>query len=538
MVADTPRRCGLVNVCLARLQALMGTALAVAVVISGCSAPGAGDRSAPTPTAAHTSQRGTSLSTAAPSTTGPPTSQPPPTSRFVVEVPAGGWRVPSSHTRPFGVSPGTRPAAPVEGYTDQTSVAGGRPVQLFVSTAAGRWRATAYRMGWYGGKQGASVWRSGWQPGTRQTRPRALGKTLTPVAGSRRSLTVTTTGWRPGSYLIRLEIPHHASYVPLTVRSPSTRGRLVLLAPDTTWQAYNDWGGRNLYWGPKGKGDYAQRARAVTFDRPYTYGKGAGEFLSRMLPVVALAEKLKLPLAYADDVDLARDPHLLDGARGVISMGHDEYYSLSMRANLTAARDAGTNIAFLGANAIFRRIRLEPTALGSDRLEVNYKDPSEDPLTTTHPRQTTADWPADPKASPESSLTGEAYACFPGVGDLVVSDPSSWLFAGTGLRKGDKLPGALGPEFDAIVAGAPKPHPLDVVMRSPVHCGRYRHADATYYTTKSGAGVFDTGTMGWVAGLAGRYGPRTKRLEQLITTTLLHEFATGKAGLTHPAHRH
>ena len=47
-----------------------------------------------------------------------------------------------------------------------------------------------------------------------------------------------------------------------------------------------------------------------------------------MLPVVALAERLKLPLAYADDIDLERDPHLLDGATGVISMGHDEYYSV------------------------------------------------------------------------------------------------------------------------------------------------------------------------------------------------------------------
>lgn len=509
----------------------------MALVVAGCSLSDTDERSVPTATGAGDLRSEPASGTAAPSTTRPQTTKPPLTSKSVVEVPDDGWRIRSTDSRPFGVAPGTRPPAPVEGYADQTSVAAGRPVQLFVSTSAGRWQATAYRMGWYGGKQGASVWRSGWQPGERQPRAQTLDSTLTPVAPWRRSLTVATVGWRPGSYLIRLETRHHASYVPLTVRSPSTRGRLVLLAPDTTWQAYNDWGGRNLYWGPEGKGDYAHRARAVTFDRPYTYGKGAGEFLSRMLPVVALAERLNLPLAYVDDVDLDRDPHLLDGARGVISMGHDEYYSVGMRANLTAARDAGANIAFLGANAVFRRIRLQRTALGPARLEVNYKDPSEDPLSRTHPQRTTADWPASPAADPESSLTGEAYACFPGTGDLVVNDPSSWLLAGTGLRKGDELPNALGPEFDAVVPGTPQPHPLDVVLRSPVGCGQYTHADATYYTTQSGAGVFDSGTMGWVAGLAGRYGPRTKRLEQRITTTLLREFATGKAGRTHPAHR-
>jgi hypothetical protein len=346
---------------------------------------------------------------------------------------------------------------------------------------------------------------------------------------------VNTSGWRPGSYLIRLTAHGHASYVPLIVRTSSTHGRLVLLAPNTTWQAYNDWGGRNLYWGPRGKADYANRARAVSFDRPYAYGNGASEYLSRMLPAVSLAEKLHLSLAYADDIDLHKNRHLLDGARGVITMGHDEYWSAPMRKNLTAARDSGTNIAFLGANAVYRRIRLESTDLGHHRLEVNYKDPQEDPYTRTHPTLTTANWSAPPHPDPPSSLTGASYACFPGTGDLVVADPSSWLLAGTGLKAGDRLPKALGPEFDAIIPGAPTHKRLDIVLRSPVSCGHYTHADATYYTTKAGAGVFNTGTMGWVAGLGGRYGKRTQRLEQRITTTLFQEFAAGPAGRSHPA---
>jgi len=454
----------------------------------------------------------------------------------VREVATKAWRIKGVKPVPFGISPGPRAHPAVEGYADQASVPAGRPVRLFVSTTATRWRVTAYRMGWYGGDQGASVWRSGWQAGHRQRAPKAVGKTHTVTAGWRPSLTVSTDGWRPGSYLLRLDVAHHAAYVPITVRSASTRGTLVLLAPDTTWQAYNDWGGRNLYWGPKGKGDYAGRSRAVTFDRPYVYGNGASEYLTRMQPVVALAERLKLPLSYADDVDLERDPHLLDGARGVVSMGHDEYYSVKMRANLERARDAGTNLAFLGANAVFRRIRLEPTALGPRRLEVNYKAAAEDPKSRTDPAQTTADWPAAPHPDDESRLTGEAYACFPGHGDLVVAAPSSWLLAGTGLKRGGRIPGALGPEFDAVTPGTPTPHPLDVVLRSPAPCGSHTHADATYYTTRSGAGVFDSGTMDWVAGLGGKHGSRTARLERTITTTVLRGFATDRVGRKHPAH--
>ena len=423
----------------------------------------------------------------------------------------------------------------MEGFASRASVAPGQPVSLYVSARSRRWRVSAYRMGWYGGNKGARVWRSGWQKGRRQAGPHTSGATRTPHAPWRPSLKVPTTDWRPGNYLFRLDGTGGSSYVPLTVRSTSTRGRLVLLTPDTTWQAYNDWGGRNLYWGPRGKGDSANRARAVSFDRPYAEGLGAAEFLTRMLPVVALAERLKLPLAYADDVDVHRNPHLLDGAAGLISMGHDEYYSVAMRRALTAARDRGTNLAFLGANAVYRRIRLKSTAVGRNRLEVNYKDPAENPLSRPHPHQTTANWPSPPAADPPGSLLGASYACFPGNGNLVVANASSWLLSGTKLRRGDRLPRALGPEFDAVQPRHPVPRPLEVVLHSPIRCGNFRYADATYYSAKSGAGVFNTGTMGWVKALAGRDGKRTETLVENITKTLLRAFARPRAGAAHPA---
>ena len=86
-----------------------------------------------------------------------------------------------------------------------------------------------------------------------------------------------------------------------------------------------------------------------------------------------------------------------------------------------------------------------------------------------------------------------------------------------------------------MTAWEPTPRPLDVFLRSPVSCGAHSHADTVYYSTTSGAGVFNTGTMGWVAGINGRHGARTERLTRLITTTMLTEFAKGPAGLAHPA---
>jgi hypothetical protein len=55
---------------------------------------------------------------------------------------------------------------------------------------------------------------------------------------------------------------------------------------------------------------------------------------------------------------LVHGPGQLDGARAVVSEAHDEYWSPTMRAVLTRARDRGTSLAFIGANEIYRRIRL------------------------------------------------------------------------------------------------------------------------------------------------------------------------------------
>ena len=139
-------------------------------------------------------------------------------------------------------------------------------------------------------------------------------------------------------------------FVPVTVRSAQTAGRTVVKNSVETWQAYNTWGGYDLYNGPGGITDYNNRSLAVSLDRPYDR-QGAFMFLYHERRLIELAERLGMPLAYVTSMDIDADPHLLDGASALFSLGHDEYWSPPERANVTAARDAGVNIAFLGANA-------------------------------------------------------------------------------------------------------------------------------------------------------------------------------------------
>lgn len=69
------------------------------------------------------------------------------------------------------------------------------------------------------------------------------------------------------------------------------------------------------------------------------------------------------------------------------------------------------------------------------------------------------------------------------------------------------------------------------------------YADSTYYTTPSGAGVFDAGTMRWVCAIEAthRYGchgvsDAGSRFVQRVTANLRTAFQAGSAGRAHPAH--
>ncbi len=141
----------------------------------------------------------------------------------------------------------------IVGYAGQASVLPGEPVTLYVSTTARSFRVSAFRMGWYRGDEARLLWTSGPVKGHRQRQPELIRPTNTVEARWGPSLTVPTHGWPEGSYLLRLDADHGAQrFVPVTVRSASTAGKTVIKNGVATWQAYNTWGGYDLYNGPGG----------------------------------------------------------------------------------------------------------------------------------------------------------------------------------------------------------------------------------------------------------------------------------------------
>jgi hypothetical protein len=331
---------------------------------------------------------------------------------------------------------------------------------------------------------------------------------------------VPTRGWKSGRYLFKLVGDDGAqSYIPLLVRASTSRGAVVLVSSVGTWQAYNQWGGANLY---RGSGSAVRRSRAVSFDRPYD-NRGLGVGLQYELPLISVLEQKPVTYAYASDLDLGSHPEVLTGARGVILLGHSEYWTPTMRANVVAARDRGANLAFLGANDVFWRARAETGPTGADRVLVSYKSAAEDPV---HGAATTETWDMPPVALPSSLLTGQSYGGSGASAAMVIRDPASWLVRGTGVKAGTRLPGLIGPEYDYVRAGQRTVAVVKIVAVSSVvgHRGpRAPVSHFTWYQAPSGAVVVDVGTMGWGAE-AESANPAVAAFVRKVTTNVAERF--------------
>jgi len=440
----------------------------------------------------------------------------------------------------------------IMGYASRVQARLGQKVTLFVSTQAPSFHVDAFRMGYYQGKGARLIWRSKELTGKVQPACPVTSGTYMVSCDWSPSVTFTVSkAWVQGQYLLKLiGSGGQQSYVPLTIWDPSSHAAYVVMAGVLTWQAFNPFGGYDLYEGqPPGlKGyPYPTRSRVLSFDRPYanSYGNGAASFLGNEYPLIRFMEQHGLDVTYWTDVTLAEHGNLLADHKVLISPGHDEEWSLRMRQAVVKARSEGVNLIFFGASPILRKVRLEPSPLGADMEEVNYRDPTADPLYGKDNARVTQNWwgqaPAD---APASEVVGSSYVGFNNTTTfpLVVADASSWLFKGTGLKDGSAVPGVLEYDFNQVLTTRPNPPGVEILAHSPVVIGfdgQHRFADTTYYSwSQSGAGVFSSGTNTWIASLSSCSAGTTScpaSVMRKITGNLLRVFGSGPAGKRYPS---
>ncbi len=339
-----------------------------------------------------------------------------------------------------------------------------------------------------------------------------------------------------GIYIAKLvrEDPEdgRASHVPFIVRDDNGGSDLLFQTADTSWQAYNSYGGNSLYFGSP-----AGRAYKVSYNRPFTTrccgfptgGDGSWLFNTEY-PMVRWVERNGYDVSYTTGVDADRRGNEMLEHRVYIPVGHDEYWSSTQRTNLEAARAAGVHIAIFSGNTGFWKTRWEPSVDGSGtprRTLVCYKETHANAKIDPLPGVWTGTW-RDPRfgphdgGRPENAVLGTIFTVN-GIRNDALQVPAAdgkmrfWRntpVASLSAGQVATLPtGVLGSEWEEDIDNGFRPGGL-IRMSTTTIAGvqllqdygtTYTSGTATHHLTlyrhASGALVFSAGTIQWPWGL-------------------------------------
>jgi len=434
------------------------------------------------------------------------------------------WKIPG----------GQASSTQIQAYANATSVLPGQTLTFYVSTLkdATPYTIDIYRLGWYGGAGGRLMISlpnqlaraQGYYDYVNGTLAGCISchvdvKTGLVEANWQPSYILTIpSDWVTGIYLAKFTDENGMqTYVPFDVKG-STHSLYVAVTPDTTYAAYNGWGGYSLY---AARGSASSESVAlvrgvkVSFDRPYADDEGASQVLALEADAIHWLERQGYDLSYISDVDLHENPVQLLQHKAYLSLGHDEYWTKQMRDGVEHARDNGVGLAFLGANASYWQMRFEPDSAGlPNRTIVCYKvltgnnNLADDPLYGKDNTRVTTQWRDPLLARPENALIGIMYSSLVrglnGFPWQVSSTASSPLLAGTDLQVGGQYGCDLvGNEWDRIFANGATPAGLQVLSISQTVDIYHNHgtSNTTYYIAPSGAMVFATGSIYWTKAL-------------------------------------
>jgi N,N-dimethylformamidase beta subunit-like, C-terminal len=456
----------------------------------------------------------------------------------------------------------------IQGFATDISVDQGQTVLFKVAASVSNYRLDIYRLGWYGGEGARQV---------ATVEPSAPPPQAQPVCQEEASTGLIDCGnWAPsaswsvpanavsGIYfarLVREDGTAGASHVPFVVRDDDGRSELLFQTSDTTWQAYNQYGGNSLY-----TGSPAGRAYKVSYNRPFTTRATSDEdwVFNAEYPMVRWLERNGYDVSYFTGVDSDRLGAEIREHKTFLSVGHDEYWSGPQRANVETARDAGVHLAFFSGNEAFWKTRWED----AHRTLVSYKETHANAKIDPAPGLWTGTWrdsrPFNPEgARPENGLTGTIFTVNSGTRALQVpaAEGRLRLWRNTsvaGLPPGGTATlaaGTVGYEWDEDLDNGARPPGLVRLSATPAFgveklldfgstygVGNATHRLTLYRDANGGALdalVFGAGTVQWSWGLDGEHGgggstpsaPMQQATVNLLADMLVQP-ATLQAGLT------
>jgi hypothetical protein len=392
-------------------------------------------------------------------------------------------------------------------------------LEIMVSTdPPTKFQIEIFRTGYYGGRGARLMTTLGPLQGSAQPVPPAGEMRLRECRWKPAATLQIPADWTSGVYLGRLttlpaaaDLPYWQSYVIFIVRD-TRRADVLFQCSDNTWQAYNRWPANDsLYTDPRGA---HARDVAVSFDRPYgrqsqytgivndPLSVGSGEFLSFEQPLAYFLEEQGYDVTYCSNSDCL-DAAQITRCKVFLSVGHDEYWDLPQYQATKAAIEDGVSVLWLSANSVFAVSKFSESADGRPNrilTRVGHFGGLSDEEFAAAEGIVTKDWR---RVGPDESLIIGARTIIPfnGGGDWKCVRPDHWIFAGTGMKKGDAIPGLVGWEHHGAPAKLPG---LEVLAEGTVWAGGVTpaHWTATIFPGPKKNFVFNAATIFWPQGLS------------------------------------
>ena len=159
--------------------------------------------------------------------------------------------------------------ASIQGFATEISVNCGDTVYFKIDMSASSYHLDIYWMGYYGGAGARKVATVGPIAGQNQPGCPTDGSTgLTDCNWAESAHWDVPSNAVSGIYFAHLVSAAGENHIVFVVRNDGSHSDLYYQTSDTTWQAYNRYGGNSLYTGASSAG--GDRAVKVSYNRPFT----------------------------------------------------------------------------------------------------------------------------------------------------------------------------------------------------------------------------------------------------------------------------
>ena len=281
----------------------------------------------------------------------------------------------------------------IEGYCSAGSVRPNETLEFFISSQVGPYAVSVYRLaaedvhmvdvsGLPAAPLPFPISRGAWRDGAGWP---AVASLQIPLE------------WPSGVYVGRAQAAGWQVDIPFIVRAAADGSQAGVLAVmnDTTYEAYNHWGGRSTYgFGAHGGHIFTSPgsgeenlpwAFRVSFRRPVdaVFPEDQVTWAYTETPLIRWLARQGIAVEWCTLVDLHREPGLLQHYRLLVNVGHTEYVSKEMHDHIVDFVTLGGHAAFFAGNACWWRVRIDDDGNTMWCYKLPDFDPLEDPSTVT-----------------------------------------------------------------------------------------------------------------------------------------------------------